>query len=436
MTGKKRHKRARWAAWRRSVLHGGRWLHMLAFCAKRFMKDDGPRLAAGLSYASLLALVPMLAIGLSILAAFPAFEEIRESLRNFIISSLMPERSAVVNAQFAQFVENAGKLTGPGLLALAAAAVLLLANIQGAFNKIWRVTEPRSLAIRFLTYWALLTLGPLFVGSSLWISSYAFAAVSWVGGDTWSGMVEVSYLLSLALAGLGLTLIYLVVPNRRVRLWHALIGGTVAAVLLEVLKYGFGFYLANFPSYEAVYGALATIPIFLVWMFMAWAVVLLGAEIVAGLPEWRATRARGTSYQGPGERLALALSLIARLRKASTVGESLRERQLLHGLPATPAEFDEVLALLRAGGFAERTRGTRWALIRDLRAVSLADLMRVLLLRIDPGEGWPGRPAAVVQQLRGAIMPNFERSLEELLAEQDGDEEVGTPSDGTEKAAE
>jgi membrane protein len=336
-----------------------------------------------------------------------------------------------VSAKFAAFVENASALTGPGILALGAAAILLLANIQDAFNKIWRVSEARPLAIRLLTYWALLTLGPLLVGSSLWVSSYAFAAVAWLGSDGWSQWLGLSRVLSMFLAGLGLSLIYFVVPNRQVRIGHALVGGAVAAIVLEILKFGFGLYLRNFPSYEAIYGALATIPIFLIWMFMAWAAVLFGAELTAGLSEWRATVVRGSRHPNPGQRLALALSMIARLRQASEAGKPMRERQLSQGLPVTPAEVDEVLAQLRKGGFVERTRGTRWALIRDLRKASLADLMRALGLDLHAGEGWPGRPAAMLGWLTRAIEPSLERPLEDLLAEHDEEAaEAGPEQDG------
>ena len=221
------------------------------------------------------------------------------------------------------------------------------------------------------------------------------------------------------LAGVGLSVIYLVVPNRRIRISHALAGGAAAAIILEMLKFLFGLYLRNFPSYEAIYGALAAVPIFLIWMFMAWVAVLFGAELTAGLSEWRATVVRGNRHPNPGQRLALPISIIGRLRQASDAGKPMRERHLAQGLPVTPAEVDEVLAQLRQGGFVERTRGTRWALIRDLRKVTLADLMRVLSLELDAGSGWPSRPAAMLDWLHQAIESSMCRPLDELLEEHD-----------------
>lgn len=413
------HGRDRWprraTAWPRFIFKAGHTGHFFAYAARRFVLDGGPRQAAGLSYASLLAIVPLLAVGLSFLAGFPAFAERREELQAFVLKGFLPDTGLEVGAYFTTFVENASKMTAPGLFGLALTALLLMSSINSVLNQTWRVAEPRPLAARLVVYWTLLTLGPLFIGASLSVSSFAFAAVQWFHSAALGGVIGLSKLISTLLSMLGFATIYLVVPNRSVHPAHAFMGGLIAAILFEVLKAFFGLYLRFFPSYQLVYGAVSTIPIFLIWMYLSWVVTLFGAQVAAALPEWRAARARGEVAAGPGARLALALSLLARLRDAARAGERLKERSLARGLPVTPAELDETLSALRQGGYAERVRGGRWVLCRDLAAVSLGDLTRALDLTFDPGEGWHPGATAVVAGLAGAAGETLERSVAAAL---------------------
>jgi membrane protein len=336
----------------------------------------------------------------------------------------VPEAGAEASEQLATFVENASQMTGPGLAFLAVAAILLMANVNGALNTVWRVAEPRPLALRFAVYWAVLTLGPVLIGASLSLSGYAFAAVEWFGaGAIGDGLLDLSWLLSFALAVFGFALLYFVVPNRAVQPWHALAGGLVAALLFEVLKKAFGLFLAHFPSYEVIYGALAAIPVFLIWMYLAWTAALFGAEVAAAMPEWHAARARGRAVAGPGARLALALSLLARLAAASRKGVKPRERDLGHGLPATPGEIDATLRRLRRAGYTGRVLGGRWVLARDLDAVTLADLAEVLDLGLAPGADWEPVARAAVEDLATAAEAPMGRSLGALFEEIEG----GTP---------
>lgn len=356
-----------------------------AYCGRRFMADQCLRTATQLSYASLLAIVPILAICFGLLSAFPAFERLRVDAQLLLFENLVPNAGVEVSDQIATFVENARSMTGAGTLALMVTAILLLAAINGAFNRIWRVTEPRSLGVRIMAYWMVLTVGPLLLGASLSLSSYGFATMLLEQGDRAFGLTR---LLPFLLTVCGFTLLYAVVPARSVAFHHALIGGAVAAALFESVKWGFGFYLRQFPSYEAIYGALAAVPIFLVWMYLSWAIVLLGAEIAAAAPEWRLVdRLRGGS-RGAGPRLALALALLYRLRNAARSGSMLKETALTRGLPAGLDQLASVLEALKQHGFAGRSGG-RWFLARDLTAASLQDLLVALDLALEPGEGWP-----------------------------------------------
>ena len=395
----------------------------LVYAGRRFLGDGGPAQAAGLSYASLLAIVPLLAVGLSFLAGFPAFEQVRLELQRFVYDNVLPDVGLEISGYLNTFVDNASHMTAPGLAGLAVTAILLMSNINGAMNAIWRIPEPRPLVARFMVYWTILTLGPLFIGASLSLSSYAFAAVQWFDSAALGGSLGLTRLVSGGLSVLGFALIYLVVPNRAVHPGHALIGGLVAAVLFESLKLGFGFYLKHFPSYQAVYGALAAVPIFLIWMYLSWSVILFGAQVAAALPEWRAAQRRGAPVADPGARLALALSVIARLREASRTGELVKERHLGRKLPATPAELDATLRALRQANLVERGRGGRWVLCRDLYEVSLRDLAAALDLGLAPGEGWHPAAEAAVAALAEALEAEQNRSLAAML--EPGEQEIG-----------
>ncbi len=410
----------RWFAWLKFVLKAGRIGRFLGYAGLRFAKDGGPRQAAGLSYASLLAIVPLLAVGLSVLAGFPAFESWRVELQLFVFENVLPDVGIAFSDHLITFIENAKKMTAAGMAGLAVTALLLMSNINGAVNEIWRVAEPRPLAARLVVYWTILTLGPLFIGASLSVSSYAFAAVQWFDAAALGGGLGLSRLASTGFSILGFALIYLVVPNRAVHPGHALTGGLVAAVLFELLKGGFGLYLREFPSFQLVYGAVSALPIFLVWMYLSWVVILFGAQVAAALPEWRAAQARGRSVAGPGARMALALSLLARLRDASRNGVRVKERHLGRGLPATPAELDETLRALRDADFVERGRGSRWVLCRDLDDATLGDLNVALELGLRPGRGWHPAAESAVSALADAAEARQARSIAEALGPADG----------------
>src|SRR3546814_216869 len=274
-------------------------LPFAAYCGRRFMADGCLRRATGLSYASLLAIVPVLAICFGLLAAFPAFERLRFEAQVYLFQNLVPNAGMEVSDQIATFVENARSMTGIGTLALLVTALLLLSTINGAFNAIWRVTEPRPLMIRLMAYWMILTISPLLLGASLSLTSYGFVSAVMEQGERAFGLTR---LLPFLFAIGGFTLLYAVVPARPVAFRHALAGGVVAGVLFELLKAGFGFYLRQFPSYEAIYGALAAIPIFLVWMYLSWAIMLLGAAVAAAAPEWRLAGRLRQGRQGAGRK--------------------------------------------------------------------------------------------------------------------------------------
>ena len=226
----------RWGRWDRWGRRAVAWLRyavtlrrlggFLGYTVRRFLGDGCPLKAGGLGYVSLLAVVPLIAIGLAVLAGFPAFESWRGQVQDFLVGVLVADAGDEARAQLALFVANASRMTGPGLAFLGLAAILLMTNISAALNVIWRVAEPRRLAQRIAVYWAVLTLGPLLIGASLSVSGYAFAAVAWFGVEIGaSRLVDLSWMLSIGFAAAGFAFLYFLVPNRAVRIWHALAGG-------------------------------------------------------------------------------------------------------------------------------------------------------------------------------------------------------------------
>ena len=269
------------------VLRLGRFLgHVL----RRFQTDRCLPAAATLSYTSLFACVPLVAIVLSVLSAFPLFDDLQDEIERAIFLYLAPHVSDEAQAYFRAFLANTRQLTALGVGGLGVSAIILLLTVEEEFNVIWRTRRGRRLRFRLLAYIGALLLGPLLVGGALSLSTALYALVALTGIPGLAG--PAARLTPFGLTAAGFALIYLALPNRRVRPGDALAGALVAAVLFELLKSGFGLYVRLFPAYQTIYGALSVVPIFLVWMYLAWAAVLFGAEITAGWPEWRAaTRA-------------------------------------------------------------------------------------------------------------------------------------------------
>lgn len=250
----------------------------------RFRSDRLPRHASALAFSSLLALAPMMAIALSMFSLFAGTEQLGASLEDFIYKFLVPAAGDEVRTYLDQFTGQLGSLTVLGLFSFLLTALLLLANIESSFNDIWRVEKGRSMTSRLTIYWALVSLGPIMMGASLTISGYLLAlAAGAVDGYAQQvnsfGVVMLPFLLEM----LAFMLLYLIMPNVRVSLVHAMVGALVAVCLFETTKWGFRYYIANFANYKAVYGALSTLPVFLIWVYLSWVVALFGAEVVAVL---------------------------------------------------------------------------------------------------------------------------------------------------------
>ncbi len=253
---------------------------------QRFQTDRLTRHAAALSFSSLLALAPMMAIALAMVSMFASFEQMGTQLEAFIYQFLVPAAGDDLKVYLEQFAGQAGQLTVIGLAFFLITALLLLFNIEESFNDIWRVHRGRTIVSRLTIYWALITLGPLLMGASLTLSTYLLSAQVLPDGNVFAGLRKVGLSsLPFVLEAVAFLLLYLIMPHAQVRVRHAFVGALVAAVLFSLAKKGFTVYIANFANYELVYGALSTLPIFLIWIYLSWVVALIGAEVVAVLHE-------------------------------------------------------------------------------------------------------------------------------------------------------
>ncbi len=258
-------------------------LHML----RRFIAHHCLTSAASLSFTSLLAIVPLAAIGIAILSAFPVFAGIGDMLTGFVLRNFTPDANAAIQDTFRSLVTNAGNLTGVGILFLIFTSTMLLYEVEITFNEIWQVQEKRTLMARITIFWTVMSLGPILIGLGLSVTAPYFAGVLTGDGAAAQSIGLLAYLLPITLEIAGFGLLYMALPNVQVAFRHAAIGGVIAGLLFEVLKYGFGVYIRNFAAYDAIYGALSALPVFLIWTYLSWAVILFGGVVTAELPKLR-----------------------------------------------------------------------------------------------------------------------------------------------------
>ena len=347
---------------------------LLAFLRLLFVRLDEDKAmihASSLTYTTLLALVPLMTVSLVVLSAFPVGEAVSEGLQNFVFENFVPAAGEVVRGYLSEFSGKASRLTGTSFLFLVVTSLLLMASIDRAFNDIWRVQQQRKATTKFLVYWAVLSVGPLLMGLSLAATSYLLSIPLLSGPDAVVDTSRLFQVMPLLASALAFTLIYMLVPMRRVPVRHALAGGITAALLFELAKRGFGTYLAYFPTYQAIYGALATFPIFLVWIFLSWLVTLFGAELTYCLGIRHYSRRRG---HPAGARLGDAVAFLEALWRAQLDGHGLSVDELAAdgGIPAATA--DELAVSFSSVRWIAAAEDGTWLLSRDLHMLNLADL--------------------------------------------------------------
>ncbi len=358
-------------------------LRFLRFIVARFRQERCTQMASSLTFTTLLSLVPLLTIMLTLFSAFPQFADFSANAKNMLLSNMLPETGGrIITNYIQQFADNAARLTAVGIVFLAVTAMLLMLTIDNAFNMIWRVSRPRTLLQRVLIYWAVLTLSPLLMGGSLSLTSWLIGLS--VGHVTQfpESVVAVLKVVPTLLTTAAFTLMFRVVPNRLVPLSHALIGGAFSAIAFEAMSRGFALYIAYFPTYKLVYGAFASIPIFLLWVYLSWLAVLLGAVLTASMSHWKS--ANGAQPLSPEVKLYYALRILKLMSDGMTSGTVQTFTSLSRELRVGYDSLEELLEKMATIDLVRRLSGQGWALVRSPEHVQANELYRLFVF--DPAK--------------------------------------------------
>jgi len=357
-------------------------LRRTAYLFSRFKVDRCPENAAALTYMSLFALVPLLTVIYTLASAIPAFQGLEGDIQAFLFEKLMPDTNTEIQDYLSDFSRQAKNLTGFGIAFLVVTAVLMLRNVEKAFNHIWRTRENRSAVSSFLLYWAVLGLTPLTIGLALAISTYLNSfAVRFGSMDVMGVGATVLKAAPLLLSTAGFTLIYVAVPNCRVPFRHAIIGGLIAAVVFNVARSVFTG-LVSGSSYTLIYGAFAAVPLFLLWIYLSWNIVLMGGVLVHSLSAYQSIE------EATRPTLLKSLDVLYLLWKQQETGDHLREIDLLSGKYPVARGMDSDTwseirdKFLEHNLISQNERG-HYLLCRDLHTISFFQLKEWI------NEEWP-----------------------------------------------
>jgi len=329
---------------------------VMRFAGRRAYEERIAQVAGSLTFTTILSLVPLFTVAFATLTALPLFAQIEASLRDVLVRNLMPPNvSDSIFRYLDQFASKARGLTLIGLVFLTVTAVSTMLTVDRALNRIWHVRRPRPLAQRVLVYWAVLTIGPIVLALSLTVTSYLVSASNGLAFGPTPFMRVIIDVVPVAVLALAYAALYVYVPNRGVSWRDALVGGACGAVAFDVAKRGFALYLSRFPSYTIIYGTLAALPIFLLWIYVSWLVTLFGATVAAILPSlYERVWNRG---QAPGQNFGDALRILRALDRARDGWIGGMTTAQIQG--ASRLGWDEALPLLErleADGIVARTR--------------------------------------------------------------------------------
>ncbi|HJV71603.1 YihY family inner membrane protein [Ideonella sp.] len=362
------------------------WFDTLRTLRLRFREDRLGQVAGSLTFTTLIALVPLLTVALAIFTAFPMFSSFQDALQKYFLQSLVPDNIAKpVLGALNQFASKAHKLGSAGLIVLVVSALTLMMTIDRTLNAIWRVRKPRPIAQRVLVYWAAITLGPLVLGLSLSLTSYAISASRGLVGAMPGGVRLALDIVEFGLLAATMAGLFHYVPNTHVRWRHAAAGAVFVAAGFEVAKRVLGWYVSSVGSYSAVYGAFATAPIFLLWMYTGWVIVLLGAVIAAYAPSLQLHVVRQVDV--PGQRFSLALAVLGVLAAARRSEQrGVDAMQIAAQLRIDPLQIEPILETLTQRDWLARLDeegAQRFVLLCDPERTPAGPLVDSLLLQPD-----------------------------------------------------
>ncbi|WP_414691762.1 YihY family inner membrane protein [Noviherbaspirillum sp.] len=394
---------------------------LFRFARQRLNEERLPQVAGSLTFTTVLALVPLLTIAFAIFTTFPLFNTFRASLEAYFIKSLMPKAIAnTILGNLNQFASKASRLSALGATALVLTALVMMLTIDRAFNQIWRVKTVRPFWQRLMIYWAIMTLGPLLIGASITFTSDLFAATTWLTNRFPVAAALAYTVLSVLLTTGAFTLLYMAVPHRSVDWRDAACGGLLAAVAFEAAKRIFVVFITNVPAYRVVYGAVAALPLFLLWIYVSWLIALIGAVLAAALPVVKYER--WWHQPTPGSAFIDAMAILRVLYEQRAHGPTAAvDARALRSLTRMGFEESEVLLekMLDAGwvgrirqdgqrrlqfGKPGGREGDTWTLLANPAQLTLADVYRLFVFNTAGN-------AALARQVEAAVEQGLDQSL-------------------------
>lgn len=351
------------------------------FVLRRFLDDRLFEASGALAYTTAFALVPLTMVAFGVLSAFPVFDAWSDRLSGYIFANFVPRAAQAVSGYLTDFSANTKSLTSAGALALIVSLLVTLSSVESIFNRIWRVPTARPKLGRFLVYWTVLTLGTLVAATSLALSTRFFAlAIFETGPGRWLEAL-ILWLAPMLIELLAFAAVFKVVPHHSVRWRHALAGGLLSMLLFEGVKSGLSLYLGSFDSYQKIYGAVALAPIVMLWIYLSWVSILLGASFASSMSAFR--------YQPKALRLPSGyelyglLRMLGRFLKARATGNGLLASQLQELEPSlTDSMIQSLLGKMAAINVVRLAESGEWLLARDLDDVRLDELYEVAQLRV------------------------------------------------------
>lgn len=381
-----------------------------------FFNHDCPKVASYLAFTSLFAVVPMMTVIYSILALIPELKGLEDKMQSFVFEHFVPSTGTQLEEYLGMFAEQAGNLTSVGVIMLFVTAVMMLRKIETTFNTIWHVSVSRKGVNGFLLYWALLSLGPVLMGSTFAVSSFIVSQQILYDVVALPGFQKLMLgLLPILMSSIAFSLAYTTIPNTRVPVKHGIAGGVIAAVMFDIARQGMTLFVSLFPTYRLVYGAFAAVPIFLLWVLVSWTILLLGAEIVQALTNFNVSKSRAASSLGN------LLTILQQLYRMQSRGEVAEAGELLRRMPwMSVQEWEDYTDKLAKANLVFKHGEGEISLIRDLHKYTLAQLFKdsfgdALALNLQNAGAWQRRVQKLHQQGIDRCLDLWQVSLADLF---------------------
>jgi len=387
------------------------------FVLRRFLDDNCLESAGALAFTTLFALVPIVTVAFGILSAFPVFAEWRADISAFVFRNFVPAAGEAVESYLTQFADNASKATAIGIIVVLSSVVSLTISVESAFNQIWRVAKSRSASSRFIVHWTVITLAPMAVVALLAVGAYLFALPFFAQAEAeYALKLHLLRLLPFLIQWLVLIAAYRLIPNRHVRLGDATIGAAFAAALFEIVKRLFTDYATNGANYQQVYGALAMVPIFVLWIYLSWILVLIGASLTASLAAF--------DYRPEDQRLAAGnemrglVRVVGHFIEVQRTGGALSSADLRAREPLLSDDLVQgYLRDLCESGLIRRGEDGAWSLSCDPATTTLYDVYACCEYRLPVGAPLAGTVDARANELLDAAGATLRESLRVPLGE-------------------